>query len=273
MIRSLFYRSTRVGTLALGLSGVALMGAASPKQTTPPEPVAEQGTPLPGRAAEPEPGPLMSDQITPQPGRMGTATPAPKGAKATTPLAHEDVQFIQQAAENHMGELVLGFIALEKGKADEVKKHGHHLVDQAVKANKKLMEIAGEKNVFIPIDQLKLPTEELTLLTEKEGPEFDGAFITALLNDGTRFQGQLQSALGRLQDSDLKDLADGMLSRLNEGLSQARDLAQTLGVKTPPVGEPPLPKNEAAPMPGQPSHPAPSPEGKSLRPFDNPPGI
>gem|GEM_PF-3365611 len=263
-----------MGTLALGLSGMALMGAANPARNEPPEPVAEKSTPLPGEAHKPGQSPMISDQNRPETGR--TQTGAAPGEAATT-LAHQDVQFIQQAAEHHMGEMILGFVALEKGKADEVRKHGHHLVDEAVKANKKLMEIAGEKNVFIPLDQLKLPTEELTDLTEKQGAEFDSAFITALLNNGTRIQSQLQTALGNIQDSDIKDLADGMLSRLNEGLSQARDLANALGVKTPlPVGEPPLPEKEASPTPSadQPGPTGtPGPGEKSLRPFDNPPGI
>jgi len=251
---SKIYYPVCTGLIALGMSSTSVRAAS--------------------HTAQPEQSPQAGQAVTP--GATGTLTQPEEGQK-TTSLTHQDIQFIQQAVEKNLEGTLLGLLGIQKGSTSDVKKYGDKLVDESIKANKDLMELANKKHVLIPMDQLKLPTEELNRLSKQEGKEFDAALVMTLFNEGQARQSQLQQSLAGIQDREIRSLADKMLAATGHHLTEAKKLGTKVGIdekslETPPVGEGPLlpkggvpapspgldttPKSQATPSPlHQPFHP------------------
>lgn len=180
-----------------------------------------------------------------------TITGSDEAKSSDASLAHQDVQFIQQAAEKGLASLVIGLLAIEKGATDEIKKKGHSMVDEATAAAKELMELASRKNVFVPLDQIKLPAEEINRLASQGGKEFDSAFVLALFKQAQEVQRDLQSASAALGDQELRSFAEKLLSATGKQIDGLRKMAGDLGMNAdwlesspPAVGEAPLPEKD-----------------------------
>lgn len=281
MMKLTLTRTICAGSLALGLS-IAPLGAGTRPPNEHPEPVGEKAPtptqpfnlnePMTPDALGPGSGTTKQDALKP----IGES-PSPTQGTTAAPLAHQDVQFLQQLSEHQMSNLILGLMMIERADSDALREHGRTLVDQSVKTSKALMELAGKKGIFIAVDQLKLPTEELTTLSEKAGKAFDSAAILALLHGGTKLQGEVRQSVRGLSDPQIRSEAEELLSRLDKALTKVRDLASSIGVEAPaPVGEPPLPEKDASPTATPQDHPPKGgggEEGGAVRPFDNPPGF
>ncbi|HWL53287.1 MAG TPA: DUF4142 domain-containing protein [Chthoniobacteraceae bacterium] len=256
---SKIYYPVCTGLIALGMSSTGLQAASHTGQQS-------ESSQTPGVAA---------------PGTTEAFT-APGEAKETAALNHQDIQFIQQAVEKNLEGTLLGLLGIQKGSTSDVRKYGDKLVDESIKANKELMELAQKKHILIPMDQLKLPTEELNRLSKQEGKEFDTALVMTLFNDGQARQSQLQQSLAGIQDREIRSLADRMLATTGHHLAEAKKLGSKVGIdekalEAPPVGEGPLlPKQGVpAPSPGLNTTPGsqatPSPLHQPFRPMENEP--
>lgn len=228
---SKIYQPVCTGVIVMGMS---LAGAQAASHTTPP-----------GQNAE---APTAGQATTP-----GTSQTLKEGSEATA-LNHHDIQFIQQAVEKNLEGTLLGLLGIQKGSTSDVKEYGEKLVDQSIKANKELMELASKKHVLIPMDQLKLPSEELNRLSKEEGKEFDTALVMTIFNDGQARESQLQQSLAGIQDREIRSLADKMLANTGNHLSEAKKLGEKIGIdakslEAPRVGEGPLLPKQGVPAP------------------------
>jgi putative membrane protein len=242
-------RSVLLGATMAGLASMTAWGMDT----------SASGSNPPGAAAQsPSPASMASPAQTP--GGAITATSSPTSA---TSLTHDEVQFLNDSIKRNLNEIALGFIAIEKGASDDIKEYGRQIIDSHVKDTKDLMELASRKQIFIPLDQIKLPDKDLKSLAQQPGAAFDKAFVRLVVNDQNASQAGLQQFLSQVQDKDVRNLANQMLSNLTDHLSDARDLGGELGIAQeelnppPPVGEPPIPqpneRNWSSPQP--PNHP------------------
>jgi len=214
---------------------------------------------------------LPAENTAQSPSPASMASPAKPLAQASpssnTSLTHDEVQFLNDAVKRSMGEIALGFMAVEKGATDDLKEFGRQLIDTHVKNTKDLMEIASRKQIFIPMDQIKLPDTELKKLAQQPGGAFDKTFVRIVISDQTGSQAALQQFLSRVQDKDVRNLANQFLSDSSDHLADARDLGGELGLAQeelnppPPVGE--------APQTG-PTWTAPNPPSEQSTPPGNP---
>jgi len=179
------------------------------------------------------------------------------GATESTATAgqNERVQFVERAAKADMAQISLGLLAIEKAGSDRVKDYGRELIDTHIKSIKDVMELASEKNVFIPINPALLPQDELNQLAQKPGSEFDKAFVRAAVAGQVKTQADLQQLIGQAKDENVRSFADKMLSNVNKQLSDSRQLGNKLGMASeelnpPAVGEAP-PSTETKPNPSQ----------------------
>lgn len=232
---SKIYYPVCTGLIALGMSSAGLHAAS---QT--------------GQHSQSSPSPQAGQATTPH--TPGTFSQEKSGEGTASMLKHEDAQFIHQAVEKNLEATLLGFLGIEKASTPAVKEYGEKLVDQSVKANKRLMELANKKHIIIPLDQLKLPTEELTRLSKQNGKEFDTALVMTLFNDGQARQSELQQSLAGIQDREIRSLADEMLAATGHHLTEAKKLGTKVGIdskalEAPPVGEGPLLPKGGVPAP------------------------
>lgn len=258
---SKIYYPVCTGLIALGMSTTGLHAASQSAQHS-------ETTQTP---------PSVGEATTP--GATGAAT---QEGQETASLSHQDIQFIQQAVEKNLEGVLLGLLGIQKGSTEDVRKHSEKLVDESIKANKDLMELAQKKHVLIPMDQLKIPTEELNRLSGEEGKEFDTALVMTLFNEGQARQSQLQQSLAGIQDREIRSLADKMLAETGNHLAEAKKLGSKVGIdekslEAPPVGEGPALPQEGipAPSPGLETSPGaeatPSPLHQPFRPMESEP--
>jgi len=222
------FRSVCIGATVAGLSSMAVWGMDTS--------ISGNNPPPPGNSAEsPSPTSMASPaQVTAQ-----------NSPSSKTSLSHDEVEFLNNAVKQSMGQIALGFMAIEKGATDDVKEFGRQLIDSHVKNTKDLMEIASQKQVFIPMDQIKLPDNDLKALAQQPGSNFDKAFVRLVIANQSTFQTNLNRFLSQVQDKNVRNLANQFLSDTTDHLSDARDLGSEVGLAQeelnppPPVAEPP----------------------------------
>ena len=174
----------------------------------------------------------------------GATSPSMGGGTAGGNLSSQDAQFLNDLAKNNAMQITIGFLAIEKGSTDDVKKFGRDLIDSRIKSNKNLMELASRKNLFIPLGQMEMKNDQINQISQQPGAEFDKAFIKLVISENAKAQSNLQRYLSQVQDKDTRDFANQNLSDVGDRLSDARDLGGNLGLAAqdlnptlPPVGE------------------------------------
>ena len=203
---------------------------------------------------------LWATDASTSPSITSGGSPSQMGGSPGSALRQQDIQFLNELARNNATQIAYGFLAIEKGSTDDVKKFGRDLIDNRIKSTKNLMEIASRKNVFIPLgDAMRQSNDQLNQLGQQPGSEFDKALVKAVIADNARLQANLQRFLSQVQDKDLRDFANQTLSDTGDRLSDARDLGGNIGVAAqdlnptlPPVAEEPT----AMPTPGGASSPS-----------------
>jgi len=221
-------RSVCIGATLAGLASTAAWGMDTSVSGNNPPPSNAAQSPSPASMASPAQVAAQSSPTT-----------------SNTSLTHDEVQFLNDAVKRSMGQVALGLMAIEKGATDDVKEFGRQLIDSHIKNTKDLMEIASQKQVFIPLDQIKLPDNELKTLAQQPGGDFDKNFVKIAIADQTIFQTNLHQFLSQVQDKNVRNLANQFLSDTTDHLSDARDLGGELGLAQeelnppPPVAEPP----------------------------------
>lgn len=221
-----FTRLLRMGAMALGISGIATATVSGVGKTI----LVQENTHYPSKAPD------------------RNASRAPR---------HQDVQFFNDMAGFEFRQIALGALAIEKGSTDDIKDYGRHLIESHVNSLQRLMDLSSRKDVFIPLDQIKPPVDQLAQLGQKSGSEFDRAFIIAAINDETTTQIGLQRFLEQVQDIDIRDFANHLLSNASDRLSDARALGGNLGIASREMNPPPV-AEQTAPE-STPERPTPSP--------------
>ncbi len=96
------------------------------------------------------------------------------------------------------------------------------MVEDHGKANEQLASIAQQKGIELPQD---LPEEAQQLqdeLQQKSGPEFDQAYMAAMVEDHEKAVALFEQQAGSGEDADLRSFAEETLPVLQEHLDMAR---------------------------------------------------
>jgi putative membrane protein len=163
-----------------------------------------------------QPALAQSDSTQPQQPQQ------PPAAGETQQLAQQDQEFATKAAGDGKAEVELGELAQQQAESDEVKQFGQRMVEDHGKANEQLASIAQQKGIELPQD---LPEEAQQLqdeLQQKSGPEFDQAYMAAMVEDHEKAVALFEQQAGSGEDADLRNFAEETLPVLQEHLDMAR---------------------------------------------------
>lgn len=160
-----------------------------------------------------QPG-LAASQDTKQPQAM------PAGQ--TQQVAQADVDFAKKAAGDGMAEVKLGELAKQQGKSDPVQQFGERMVKDHGEANDKLKAIAETKGIDLPQSPSDEAQKAYDDLKQKNGQEFDQAYMDAMVEDHHKAIELFQKEADSGKDADLQGFAEATLPTLKEHL----DLAQ-----------------------------------------------
>ena len=120
---------------------------------------------------------------------------------------NDDSAFAVQAASGNLEEVLLGKLAITKGRSKKVKNFGAMMVKDHDKANNKLIAIAGDKKITLPTAPDADAQKMIEKLSAKSGNGFDNAYIKIMIDDHTKDVKFFDDESKKIQDPDLKAFA------------------------------------------------------------------
>lgn len=166
-------------------------------------------------------------------------------SSSSTAGEHSAKSFIKQAFQDNQTEIDLANVGMSKAQNAELKSFCQMIQQDHTQANKDLQPLATKYNVT---EQPSRFGERAVNKFEKEtsGPDFDKKLATELLRNHQKDIGKFERASSKLQETDVKQYADTMLTKLRDHLQHAETVAKAVGVdqstissimsKTPAVG-------------------------------------
>ena len=136
----------------------------------------------------------------------------------------DDRRFLQDAAMGGLHEVALGKLAVEKGSSDAVKQFGQKMIDDHVKANDELKQIAAAGGVNLPDALDSKHQSRVDKVAKLSGPEFDKAYIKDQLKYHQQNVKEFQQEAQYGSVAEVKNLASKALPTLQQHLELAKDL-------------------------------------------------
>lgn len=151
--------------------------------------------------------------------------PATTAAQPTSQLSPIDQQFMLEAAQAGLGNIMISELALQKGTSNAVKQFAQAEIEEQNLVKQELSRIAPTVGVTLPTEPAPKYQAAMAQLSQLSGAQFDAAFlneggINAHLENAALFQ--REAAFG--QNADLIALADRGLPIINQHFTTASGL-------------------------------------------------
>jgi putative membrane protein len=155
-------------------------------------------------------------------------TVSPPGA--TEDQSMFDQEFLRKALEGGAAEVQLGQLAQQKSQSGDVKQFGQKMVADHTQLGDAIKPIAQKLGVKQPKEPSKKDRQLIAKLETLSGPEFDQAYIQAMLKDHQQdlkeFKNEAQSA----QDPNIKRVAQVGANVISQHLQLIQQIAQSHNV-------------------------------------------
>jgi putative membrane protein len=133
-----------------------------------------------------------------------------------------DEDFVMEAGEGGLFEVMAGELAVKKGSA-KVKKLGQMMVDDHSKANADLKKIASDKNISVPGSLGNDLQKKYDRLMEKDGKEFDKMYANMMVEDHKKDIEKFKKEANNGKDEDFKKFASEKLPTLEHHLQMSEE--------------------------------------------------
>jgi len=177
-----------------------------------------QSTSAPNPAAAPGPG-AQSDGPT---RATGTGAGSAQSASAAKPLA-SDQKFFKKAAMAGLSEVAAGNVAARQSSNQKVKDFAQQMVSDHGSANEGLQQLAQQKGIPLPTAPDAKQKKALDALAQKQGADFDHAYIEQQVKDHKQAVSLFKTA-AKSQDPDVQAFAQKTLPTLEHHLEMAEQL-------------------------------------------------
>jgi putative membrane protein len=129
-------------------------------------------------------------------------------AKAATPIATADQDFMLAAAQGGMTEVKLGELAAANGTRADVKEFGQMMVKDHTAINDDMKALAAQKGVTLP-DSLDAKHQKMVdKMSALTGAEFDNAYIKGMIKDHKIDAKEFKAESAATNDADIKSFLD-----------------------------------------------------------------
>jgi putative membrane protein len=165
---------------------------------------------------------------TPTPGQ--TQPGMPSAGNGAAPQSYGDQSFLRKTMEDDMAQEQMGQLAAQKSESDDVKQFGEKMAQIHEQLTNQIMPVAKKLGVDQPKEPSKKDRQEIEKMQALSGPDFDSAFIKAMLKDQqTDLKGFHDEAQGA-QDPNVQQLAKMDEPVLNQHLQILQKIAQAHNV-------------------------------------------
>jgi putative membrane protein len=126
---------------------------------------------------------------------------------AADAISREDKEFLKNAGELGMTEVLLGNLAVERATSAELKALGARLVEDHTKANEELVALALKKGVELTMEPTAAQKKMLANFKDKSGAEFDKELMEHVRKDHEKGLHTFTDAAQDSKDMDIKAFA------------------------------------------------------------------
>jgi putative membrane protein len=184
---------------------------------------------------------VMAVAQTP-PGSAGSQQPnmpnqptSPTGNPNTDPgMANQqsmaDQSFVKKALEGGVAEVQLGQLAQQKSQSDDVKQFGQKMVQDHTQLGDQMKPIAQQLGVKEPKGPSKKDKELYAKLEGLSGPQFDEAYIQAMVKDHKQDLKEFKDAAQTAQNPNVKQAAQQGAGVISQHLQMIQQIAQAHNV-------------------------------------------
>jgi putative membrane protein len=135
-----------------------------------------------------------------------------------------DAQFFQEAADANQAEVALARIAMTRASHPDVRRFAQMMIDEHGRAQNDLLELARIQG-HSPQPTLTPDRQQLQDRLERlSGPEFDRAYIEAMVREHQRAITKFENQVRTGRDVQAKNYAADQLDHLRHHLENARDI-------------------------------------------------
>jgi len=156
--------------------------------------------------------------------------PSMQNEPTTTPdSVFSDEDFAKDAAQGGLAEVKFGQLAQEKGASDAVRSFGKRMVEDHLKANEQLKDVALREKVKLPTELSKKNQKNYDRLAQLSGDAFDRAYARDMVRDHQDDIAAFKQEASSGQNQAIKNFALQTLPTLEDHLKMAREMGQGLG--------------------------------------------
>jgi putative membrane protein len=118
-----------------------------------------------------------------------------------------DLEFVKKALQGSMAEVQVAQLALQKSNNDQVKQFAQRMITDHTKLIDQMKPVAMQVGVKIPSGPDKKDTAEMAKLQELSGPDFDKAYVKAMVKDHKMDVSEFKAEISSGQSQVVKDAA------------------------------------------------------------------
>jgi putative membrane protein len=137
---------------------------------------------------------------------------------------------IKNAAKMNLATQKFAELAQQKAQSPELKQFAQTLKQDHQKAQQDLERIAQKHSVTLPTSIDEKCQQEISKLEALSGAEFDKEFAKGAVEGHAMAVAHLQQASTAVQDQDLKQYTQQMLSKVKQHQQKGRQIAQSVGI-------------------------------------------
>ncbi|MEW5853740.1 MAG: DUF4142 domain-containing protein [Myxococcota bacterium] len=178
----------------------------------------------PGQQPGAQPGTPQATQ--PGMGQKDMGKTAGAGSDVGTKISDADKKFIKKAAEDGLREVELGRMMVDKATTPEVKQFAQMMVEHHSRTNDQLRQIAQQKGVEFPT---AVDNDMLNKLQKMSGNKLEKEYISNMVKDHRKDVDYFEKQADKVKDPDLKQFVNTTLPTLQQHLSEAQRIKDTLG--------------------------------------------
>jgi putative membrane protein len=135
-----------------------------------------------------------------------------------------DRNFATQAAIADLAEIELANLAKQKARNEGIQQYADHLLQDHQQSSEKLKALAAQKNITLPTDLDAKHKADRDKLAALDGPEFEKAYVDAMIKDHRKAIGTYQNESKKTKDADFKAFTTEVEPKLREHLGHAQKL-------------------------------------------------
>jgi putative membrane protein len=141
-----------------------------------------------------------------------------------------DQAFVRKALEGGAAEVQLGQLAQQKSQSEDVKQFGQKMVQDHTQLGDQIKPIAQQLGVKEPKGPSKKDKQLMAKLEALSGPQFDEAYIQAMVKDHKQDMKDFKDAAQVTQDPNVKQVAQQGAGVISQHLQLIQQIAQSHNV-------------------------------------------